>query len=791
MADGLIRVRTNIEIRSETQDKSSAVVAKDPASGRFYRFTAVQAAVLRRFDGQTDVATIAAGASDEFETTVTEAQVRDFAARLRTLSLLDEEVCWRQLEAMRRPKGRFLRNFLSIKIHAFNPDQLLTRLEKRFRFLFAPGFAAIAWTAIAGATAIAISNWEVLFVSFGRLLALHSIPLVLAVVFTVMTIHEFAHGLTLKHYRGKTEEMGFLLLYFIPAFYCNISDAWMLRKRERILVTLAGGYAQLVIWALATVAWRLLAPETFGSRVCLVTIAFTGVQTLFNFNPLIRLDGYYLLSDLLEVPNLRAKSFGFLRKTLAALLFGSGGVTATPREKRIYGLFGTASFLFSAALLWIMFDRVGGWMLREYKTWGVVLVSSLVVLAAPLPGKQTGASVPPGAGKWTVRTRKGIRIALLVAMLAVVGCIPWELKVSGDFTINAEKRAAVSARVDGTLRSIVVDEGTRVSRGDVLAELQNLDLSNDYEDTRGELEAKRASLELLRAGARPEEIDRARRMVDTKKVEMSTSLRVEQERKVLLETVEKKRAELEQARTNYVRSQRLMQDGLIARNELERDRTAYEVQLKELSESEGQLKVLEERTDRLWQVKKREVGQAQSELQILLAGSRKEAVRAMEAEVSKLETKAGILEQQLEFLKIRSEIDGVVATPYLRNKVGQYLAKGTSLCDIVSLGVVKIDMPVPEKEIADVQPGYTITMKVRGYPTRSFDAQVKSISPIAVDAGAERMVLVQGELENRDGVLKAGMTGVGKILCGKRRIWEIATRRLVRWLRTEFWEYLP
>ncbi len=349
----------------------------------------------------------------------------------------------------------------------------------------------------------------------------------------------------------------------------------------------------------------------------------------------------------------------------------------------------------------------------------------------------------------------------------------------------------MSSRIDGTLKSVLVDEGTRVSRGDVLAELQNLDLSNAYEDTRGELEERRAALELLKAGARPEEIDRAKRLVETKQAEMSNTLRVEQERKVLLETVAKRRAELAQARANYERSHRLMQEGLIARNEVERDRTTFEVQQQELSEAEGQLKVLAERTDRTYQVKRKEVGQAQSELRILQAGSRKESIRAVEAEVAKLETSAGILEQQLEFLKIRAEIDGVVATPYLRNRAGEYLAKGAALCEIVSIGVVKIDMPVPEKEIADVHPGYTITMKVRGYPKRSFEAEVRAISPVAVQSGSERMVLVQGELENRDGLLKAGMTGVGKILCGKRRVGELATRRLVRWLRTEFWEYLP
>ena len=112
-------------------------------------------------------------------------------------------------------------------------------------------------------------------------------------------------------------------------------------------------------------------------------------------------------------------------------------------------------------------------------------------------------------------------------------------------------------------------------------------------------------------------------------------------------------------------------------------------------------------------------------------------------------------------------------------------------CEIVSEGTVIVEMPVPEKEIGEVRLGFPITIKVRGYPKRWYEARVKSIAPVAAPNGIERTVLVQGELENPDGSLKAGMTGVGKILCGKRAIFAIASRRAIRWLRTEFWEYLP
>jgi multidrug resistance efflux pump len=305
------------------------------------------------------------------------------------------------------------------------------------------------------------------------------------------------------------------------------------------------------------------------------------------------------------------------------------------------------------------------------------------------------------------------------------------------------------------------------------------------------LAAQEASLKLLEAGARPEEIDRARRQLDTKRVELANAERIDQERALLRETIAKKEAELENARDNYERSRKLFDGGLIARNDLDRERTNFEVRQRELFEARSELAVLTERTERLKQLKTKEVHESESALRILLAGSRKESIQAAAAEVAKLQEKSRILGQQLEHLRIRSPIHGVVATPYLKNRIGEFVKRGDFFVEIVDLDLMIVDMPIPEKEIADIQVGFPITLKVRGYPDLSLDGSVESISPVAIDAGTERHVLIRSSLQNDQGLLKAGMTGVGKILCGKRPIAHLLTRRAVRWLRTEFWEYLP
>src|SRR5204863_7832804 len=99
-------------------------------------------------------------------------------------------------------------------------------------------------------------------------------------------------------------------IYFQPALYCNVSDAWLFpEKSKRLWVAFAGPYFELFLWGLATLTWRITDVETGINYLALIVMITSGIKTLFNFNPLIKLYGYYLLSDWLEIPNLRKKGF--------------------------------------------------------------------------------------------------------------------------------------------------------------------------------------------------------------------------------------------------------------------------------------------------------------------------------------------------------------------------------------------------------------------------------------------------------------------------------------------------
>ena len=127
-----------------------------------------------------------------------------------------------------------------------------------------------------------------------------------------------------QYYGGQVREIGFLLMLFMPCFYCNVSDAWLFReKSKRLWVTLAGGYFELFLWSLAVFVWRLSIQDTLVHYLAFVVLGVCGLQSLVNFNPLIKLDGYYLLSDWVEVPNLRQRAVGYVSARLRWLLWGA------------------------------------------------------------------------------------------------------------------------------------------------------------------------------------------------------------------------------------------------------------------------------------------------------------------------------------------------------------------------------------------------------------------------------------------------------------------------------------
>ncbi len=284
-------------------------------------------------------------------------------------------------------------------------------------------------------------------------------------------------------------------------------------------------------------------------------------------------------------------------------------------------------------------------------------------------------------------------IALAALLVLFVGHM--ELTIPAEFKVVARNEVTVRPGTAGIVVEMLVHEGSHVAKGDVLARLRDFDKQQNVSEFQGELDEKTHELALLKAGSRPEDIDRAVKAVETKKVELTNASRNQEQRNQLGQTLALRQTELQLDQQTLSRDRELSVSGLIALADLEKAETAVAVRQREVGETEGQIRMVTEAADRETSLKTKELAQAESDLKLMQAGSRPEQIQQAEADVHRLEEQVRILNQELEKTEIRSPIDGIVSTPYVERKLFQSLDAGDELCKIVDAERVTIEMQVP------------------------------------------------------------------------------------------------
>jgi putative peptide zinc metalloprotease protein len=770
-----------ITSRQETPEGIFFVI-KDPARRRFFRFREPEHLIARQLDGSTSLEALQHRIERELGSSVSPEILEQFIEQLRRLDLLqtDQPVVLDHTPLHRRVAG----SPLYVRLKALDPDRLFSRLVGKVWFFFTPAFVALSAAIFIAAVAVTISNWDEFVRDVIHLYRFDAFLLAWMTMLLVTTAHEFAHGLTCKRFGGEVHEIGFLLLYFQPAFYCNISDAWLFpEKSRRLWVTFAGAYLEMFVWSLATLTWWITDTDNWVSFLALIVMATSGIKSIFNMNPLIKLDGYYLLSDYLGVPNLRQRSMSYLKAAVKRLSGSKGEVAAaTPRERRICLIYGVLATTYSFWLLGWVALRFGNYLVDQYQGPGFLAFSGLlmVVFRNPLSSAATRLPAPlrrrPDA---LARLRRpAVRTGLLVAALAALFLVRLELKVPGEFIVRPVRNADVHAAVDGTIEQVYVKEGDRVRAGDVLLRLSE----RDYRAELGKVEAgiaeKRATLKMLRAGPTPEEVGLTKDGIRTARTRHDHARhRVEEAERIRVTRLSKAEATARAAeeRLQYTSSDRnrlkeLFAKGLISRKQL--DDAEQEVALRERELEVAQAERLLVSADTLAEARQElavtqtQMQEAGGKLKLLLAGARPETVEMTEAEIARLETERRYLADQVRLTMIVSPTAGVVTTPKLEEKVGEHVKQGDLILKVFELDTITPEVAISEKEIAEVKPGQQVVLKARAYPGRSFTGTVKAIAPAAIeDTGVGRKVFrVTIAMNEGSDLLKPEMTGNAKVL---------------------------
>src|SRR5262245_883344 len=269
-----LKLRSGLVVSRQETPGGSVFVLKDPTSARFFRLREPEFRLVEQLDGRTPLEVVRRKVEERFAATISRDTLERFVGKLRQLGLLDVP------DARSEPPATLRGSLFYLRLRAFNPDQLFERLAGRLGFLFTPQFVVASAGFVLLAVTVCILNWEELGRDVSHLYRFQALLLAWLTVLTATAAHECAHGLTCTRSAGRVHEIGFLLIYFQPALYCNVSDAWLFpEKARRLWVMFAGAYFDLCLWALATVVWRVTDVGTTPNYVALVIMASSAVKT--------------------------------------------------------------------------------------------------------------------------------------------------------------------------------------------------------------------------------------------------------------------------------------------------------------------------------------------------------------------------------------------------------------------------------------------------------------------------------------------------------------------------------
>ncbi|MGB0036069.1 MAG: efflux RND transporter periplasmic adaptor subunit [Candidatus Acidiferrales bacterium] len=491
------KLRSDLRISEQTVGGDTTYVIKVAETSSYNRYGPSEYELLTLCDGTRTSGEIAQAMTDLHpEEPLAEAEVMDFIDSIEP-SMWERSMGEKNLAVLERirdeRKSRIDQSSaLYISFKAWDPNKTLERMDPYVSWMYTTGFVIFSVALFVVASYLLASDWARIqqdtssLYSFANKSA-YDIWVFWFLLMGLGGIHEFGHGMTCKHFGGDVHQMGFLLIYFTPAFFTDTTDILLFKKgSHRQWVIFAGIWIELVICGLAALVWYFSLPGSLVNDLAYKTMLLSGIQgAVLNLNPLIKADGYYALSQFLDIDNLREDSFAFLRAWVRKYLLRHDVdlPAASRRQRRIFFLFGVSAVIYSSTLLGLVLLFVKNVFVSKFGDWGYLATAGVIYFFA----RKGLRSSLPLARAW-LREKKEKYMAWKMTRVQQVGLLgvvllllipPVPVNVSTDLVLEPGRQAQVRADSPGLVREVFVRQGDEVQAGQVLAVLDNPEVEAD------------------------------------------------------------------------------------------------------------------------------------------------------------------------------------------------------------------------------------------------------------------------------------------------------------------------
>lgn len=511
-----LRVRPDLIISESIFQGETSWIVKDPVGMKYFRLRGPEYEALKMLQSKQGYQQIKRHLQDKFpdykiELRQVQALINSMHSSGLLLSSAPDQAAPLQKRHAKELKKKVLglaSSIVAIKFPGFDPERFLSWLYPKVRVLFSNFAFVIYFLLCAAAITLVLTNLDEFYArlpDFSKFFGLNNLVFMGFVLILTKSIHELGHGLTCKHYGGECHEIGFMLMVLTPAMYCNTSDSWILpNKWHRIAIGAAGMWVEVVLASIATFVWWYTNPGWLH-YFCLNTIFLCGVSTiLFNANPLLRYDGYYMLSDYLEIPNLSQVSKTAMINKLRTLCLGMKPVNERlmpTRNQLVFAIYSAAAFVYRWFILIVIF-----WFLAEvFEPYGLQIIGhvaitiSLIGMVVVPMFRLCKFFAFPGRLREVKKFRAVVSAVIVLAALWAVCFVPVPHFVWANFVVQPNDAQKVYVQYPGVLQQLHVHEGDHVVAGQQLATLSNPELEIDVLNLETELAKLNADLEAYRA----------------------------------------------------------------------------------------------------------------------------------------------------------------------------------------------------------------------------------------------------------------------------------------------------
>ena len=482
------------------EDGSPTWTLHDPVRGKFFTIGWLEFEFLRRW-GMGTFKELAESINRDTPLRVSEQQAQALQKFLESNELLQSDergIVERFTQSRAAEKSawgkKMMHSYLFFRIPLIYPDKFLTRTLPYIRFIFTRQFALIVLALSLLGLILVAKQWDSFVHTFSYAFTLEGLILFSVTLFITKIFHELGHAYTAKYFGVKVPSMGVAFLVMWPVLFTDTSESWKLvSRRSRLAIGAAGMIAELGLAGLATLIWSFLPEGPIKSAVFFIA-AISWIFTLaINFNPFMRWDGYYLLSDYLGVQNLQDRAFRYSRWALREWLFDFGEPAPerfNPQKRKILLLYSYSTWIYRfilfmgiAVLVYHLFFKVGGLFMAAIEIYYFILSPILKEMKIWKDRRKNM--------RWN---RSTIRTTGIVIVLLGVILIPWTTHISAPGLQRSFAYMEIFSPAPAKIISVNVENGQQVKQGDLLFKLDSPELERDLSSTKRRIQSLQSQL---------------------------------------------------------------------------------------------------------------------------------------------------------------------------------------------------------------------------------------------------------------------------------------------------------